>query len=591
MLGARGSSSFRRLAGLAALVVLPRVAFAQTSPKPAGAPGPNGGALAPHAAPETAPDGATPAPSVAQNPAPAPESDAERGAAPDAPPPPAAFSESTSPPSSPASAPASTLPPAPCDCDDRTPRESSRVRYELEGVVVRGNTRTNRRVVMRYVPFRPGDIIDVNDTAFQLLRYRLLGTGFFREVELSLEKGSRRGQVMLVIEVSERNTLVLNDLWMGLSKDAEVQGVSKGHARPLTAYAGLDGAETNLAGTGITLGGAAAFAQYQLAIRARFLDPAFLGSNWMVAGTLLYTNAHDFFGNSHVIQAGSPAGEGAYEDYAIVAYKRFGGTLGIGRDLSVSTQVWLNYRLESLYADYPKLASQVTGVDTEPIDFSIIRGQSVLSTVRATLQHDTRDQPFLPTQGWLVTLNGEFALLPASLDYDYQKLEARASHWWRLPWGHHVLSLDLYGGAIAGHAPFFEQFYVGDLSDFLPDRVLGMTFDRRPPPNFLGTQIVEERYGNYAFKLAAEYRIPLYRGQRSIYGIDLFGGGGIYGLASDRTLTDPPSAYKGLARVPIDLTATLGFRADTSVGGFTFSLSNALGFVFAGRGPAGGSAP
>jgi outer membrane protein insertion porin family len=559
MLGARGSASFRHLATLAALVALPHAALAQ----PAAAPAP-----------------AQPAPAAAS--APAPSSD------PEAPPPPATFTEPTSPASGPSSLPASTLPPAPCDCDERA-AESSRVRYELEGVVVRGNTRTNRRVVMRYVPFRPGDVIDVSDAAFQLLRYRLLGTGFFREVELSIEKGSRRGQVVLVVEVSERNTLVLNDLWMGLSKDAEVQGASKGHARPLTAYAGVDGAETNLAGTGITLGGAAAFAQYQLAVRARFLDPAFLGSNWMVAGTLLYTNAHDFFGNSQVRQGGSPAGEGGYEDYAIVAYKRFGGTLGIGRDLSVSTQVWLNYRLESLYADYPKIASQVTGFDREPIDFSIVRGKSVLSTVRATLQHDTRDQPFLPTQGWLVTLNGEFSLLPAALDYDYQKVEARASHWWQLPWGHHVLSVDAYGGAIAGHAPFFEQFYVGDLSDFLPDRVLGMTFDRRPPPNFLGTQIVEERYGNYAFKLAAEYRIPLYRGQRSIYGIDLYGGGGLYGLASDRTLTDPPRAYSGLARVPIDLTATLGFRADTSVGGFTFSLSNALGFAFVGRGPAGGS--
>jgi outer membrane protein assembly factor BamA len=569
MLGARGSACFPRLAIFAALAV-PRAALAEAAlAAPASEPpaaGSSSGAPSPASAPVAA----------ATSPAPAP------------PPPPDAFTEPTAPAGG--SLPASTLPPAPCDCDDRG-AESSRVRYELEGVVVRGNTRTNRRVVMRYVPFRLGDVIDVGDAAFQLLRYRLLGTGFFRDVELSIEKGSRRGQVVLVIEVSERNTLVLNDLWMGLSKDAEVEGASKGHGRPLTAYAGVDGAETNLAGTGITLGGAAAFAQYQLAVRARFLDPAFLGSNWMVAGTLLYTNAHDFFGNSQVQQAGSPAGEGGYEDYAIVAYKRFGGTLGLGRDLSVSTQLWVNYRLESLYADYPKIASQVTGFDLEPIDFSIIRGKSVLSTVRATLQHDTRDQPFLPTQGWLVTLNGEFSLLPAALDYDYQKVEARASHWWQLPWGGHVLSIDVYGGAIAGHAPFFEQFYVGDLSDFLPDRVLGMTFDRRPPPNFLGTQIVEERYGNYAFKLAAEYRIPLYRGQRSIYGIDLYAGGGLYGLASERTLTDPPRAYSGLATVPIDLTATLGFRADTSVGGFTFSLSNALGFGLAGRGPAGGSHP
>jgi outer membrane protein assembly factor BamA len=416
----------------------------------------------------------------------------------------------------------------------------------------------------------------------------LLGTGFFRDVELSLEKGSRRGQVVLVIEVSERNTIVLTDVSMGLSQDADVG--SKSHARLATPYAGIDAAETNLAGTGITLGGAAAFSEYQLGIRARFLDPAFFGTNWMVSGSLLYNDAHDFFGNSHVLQAGLPAGV-ELTDYAVVAYKRFGGTLGLGRDLSVSTQAWLYYRLETVNADYPHAASHWRGFDIEPIDFSIIRGKSVLSTVRGTLQHDTRDHPYLPTQGWLLGLSSELALLPAALDYDYQKFEGHVAHWWPLPWSGHVVSLDLYGGAIAGRAPFFEQFYVGDLSDFLPDRVLGMNFDRRPPPNLLGTQIVEERYANYALKIAAEYRIPLYRGQRSIYGIDLFGGGGLYGIASDRTITDPPSGYSGLARIPIDLTASLGFRADTSVGGFAFSLSNALGFVLVGKGPAAGNGP
>jgi outer membrane protein assembly factor BamA len=580
MRGASRKSALFRLARRAALVLaLSAAAFAApAAARPAPAPPPT---AAPSAAPAeppapgsadtSAPDAAAPPLTRESSPAPSPSE----------PPPPAAFDASTTAP------PAPSAPTAPCDCENGE-RPSSRVRYELEAIVVRGNTRTNRRVVMRYVPFKPGDIIDVNDTAFELLRYRLLGTGFFREVELSLEKGSRRGQVVLVIEVAERNTIVVNDISMGLSKDADVQGPDKGQARPLTAYAGIDVAETNLAGTGITLGGAAAFAQYQLGLRLHFLDPAFLGSKWMVAGTLLYNNAHDFFGNALVMQAGSPQGEGGLTDYAIVAYKRFGGTLGVGRDLSVSTQVWAHYRLESIYADYPKEASHQRGFDREPIDFSIIRGNSVLSTVRATLQHDTRDHPFLPTQGWLVTLNGEFALLPLTLGYAYQKIEAHAAHWWQLPWHGHVLALDLYGGAIAGTAPFFEQFYVGDLSDFLPDRVLGMNFDRRPPPNLLGTQIVEERYGNYALKIAAEYRIPLYRGQRSIYGIDLFGGGGIYGLANKRTFSDPPSGYSGLALVPIDLTATLGVRIDTSVGGFTFSLSNAIGFALTGKGPAGG---
>jgi outer membrane protein assembly factor BamA len=455
---------------------------------------------------------------------------------------------------------------------------ATRVRYALEAIEVRGNSRTRDRVVLRYVPFKPGDVIDVDDPEVELTRYRLLGTGFFRDVQFALKKGAKRGQVILVIDVEERNTIIVNDLWMGLSADAD----TKGNARPLTAYAGVDIAETNLAGTGITLGGAVGLAQDQLALRVRFLDPAFLGGRWMTNGMLLFNDAKDYFGNSDVLFA-DPSQLTTLPDYAIVRYKRFGGTLGVGRDLSVSTQLWLNYRLEAIDADLPLAASHHRGrlpepIGREPILFDIQPGRSILSTARATLQHDTRDNPFLPTKGWFASFTGEIGLAPFGSDYGYQRLDAAASRWWELPWKH-VIRLELFGGAIAGDAPFFEQYYVGDFSDFLPGRVLGLNFDRRPPPNFLDTDIEEVRYGHYAGKIGTEYRIPLYRGQRAVYGIDFFGSAGVYGVAHRRDITDPPRGYSRLQLIPIDLTANLGFRMDTSAGGFSFAFSNIIGFV------------
>ncbi len=475
-----------------------------------------------------------------------------------------------------------TPPPAPCEpCREPTAAaDLAPLKYTLEAVEVRGNTKTSTRVVLRYVPFQPGDVIDVDAPALELARFRLLGTGFFKSVEFSLKKGARRGLVVLVVDVRERPTIVLNDISLGLSADANREG----EKRPLTAYAGLDVAETNLGGSGITLGAAAAVAQSQYALRVRFLDPAFLGSSWMIGGTLLYNNALDFFGNAKV-QFTNPSQEQA--DYAIVDYTRFGGAVGVGRDLSLSTQLWVHYRLESIEATVPLEASHTRGFDVEPIDFDIVPGRSVLSTLRGSVQHDTRDHPFLPTRGWLVNVMGELSV-PELADYDYQRLELHASRWWKLPWKNHVVRLDLFGGAITGDPPFFEQFYVGDFSDFLPDRVLDLNFDRRPPPNFLGTEIVEVRYGTYALRLGGEYRIPLYRGRHSIYGIDLFGSAGAYLVAGERDLSDPPSAYSGLARIPIDITGNVGFRMDTSAGGFVFAFSNVLGFIpVRGEGPAG----
>jgi outer membrane protein insertion porin family len=452
---------------------------------------------------------------------------------------------------------------------------SAHVRYTLERIELRGNNRTRSRVILRYLKYKPGDIIDVDDPELTLTRYRMLGTGFFRDVQFALRKGSRRGQVVLLVDVIERNTIILTDIGMGLSSDANTNG----KPRPLTAYGGFDVAETNLAGTGITLGAALAIAQNQSALRMRFLEPAFMGTPWMISGTLLRNKATDFFGTTDVQWCPPDLQTPCTNHYAIVDYSRFGGSLGIGRDVSTSTQLWVYYRLETIEAHKPPLAGEDRGGEIVPIEFDIRSGRSVLSTVRATFQLDTRDHPFLPTSGWYVSTWGELALLPFGSDYDYQRFDVSASRWWKVPGVPHVLRLQLFAGAETGTVPFFEQYYISDFSDFRAPRMLGLNFERRPPPHFLGGLIQEERYGQYAAKFALEYRIPLYRGSRSVYGIDLFTSAGIWALAARRDLLRPPPAYTGLSRVPVDLTANVGFRMDTSAGGLTFAFSNILGFV------------
>ena len=148
-----------------------------------------------------------------------------------------------------------------------------------------------------------------------------------------------------------------------------------------------------------------------------------------------------------------------------------------------------------------------------------------------------------------------------------------------------MLELEGFAGAIFGSAPLFEKFYVGDFSDLLPDRVLDLNFDRRTAPNYFNTDIVEVRYGQYAASLNLEYRVPIYRGTRSIYGVDLFASGGVYGVCNSEDITNPARGYKGFATVPIDFTFNFGLRADTALGGLLFGISNLIGFL-----PAGGGA-
>jgi outer membrane protein assembly factor BamA len=452
------------------------------------------------------------------------------------------------------------------------PASQGGLRYVLEGIEVRGNTTTLARVILRFVPFQRGAILDVDDKELLLTRFRLLGTGFFRDVQLSLRRGTKRGHVVLVIDVVERNTIIVNDLWLGLSADAEPDG----RARPLTAFGGLDVSEQNLAGTGVALGGAMALADRQLALRTRLSDQSFLKSSWAAEAQLLYNNGRDFFGNrnSLVDDPDEPV-----QDFAVVSYRRFGGRVGVGHEVgSVSNRVFFDYRLEKIDADLPLAASHRRGLDIEPIDFDLPKGSSVLSTVSATLIHDTRDEPFLPTRGWHVIAVAEASLTPLGSDYPYGKLVLRGSRWMPLPWDH-VLRLEGIFGSVFGDAPLFEKFYVGDYTDLRPHRALDLAFDRRAAPNFFNTAIAEVRYGDYAARINAEYRVPVYRGRQSIYGVDLFASVGFYAVANGRDFMRRVRGYSGLETAPIDLTFNVGLRADTAAGGIALGIGNFLGFI------------
>ena len=89
--------------------------------------------------------------------------------------------------------------------------------FLLESVAVEGNDRTRASVIRSYVPLDHGDLVDPEDEDIEAIRWHLLGTGWFRRVTLSLRRGARRGWVVLVVRVRERNTVVIEQLAFGVS--------------------------------------------------------------------------------------------------------------------------------------------------------------------------------------------------------------------------------------------------------------------------------------------------------------------------------------------------------------------------------------
>jgi len=459
-----------------------------------------------------------------------------------------------------------------------------RIRYFLERIVVRTDGTTRPGLVRRFVPLALGDVLDVDDPQIEAIRWRLLGTGWFREVRLSLERGSRRGWIKLVVELEERNTLVIQQLNAGVS-----EGILRSADMSADAvwYAGAQLAETNFLGTGITLGGAFLLSEPQQAVRLRFSDPNFLASGYTFAASGFFNNARDFFGSENVViaRAGctTPDPMDCPDDFdarnAVVLYRRYGGSVGTGHDIGAYARYTLDWQGEVVDAfSVPIAASESRNGSTRAIDFSIQRGFSFVSALQLGLVYDRRDDPALPTRGVIVQVRADFGTQLLGSDYDFLRLQASVLHYVPLPWGH-VLRFGAFAGVVLGRAPFFYKFYVSDLSDLIPSRALELNLDRRPPPDLFSTAIRFMRAEDLAGRIDIEYSLPIYRGESGLYAINAYVSAGLYVLFSQRDIKLGVPGFQGVSRIPVDATFDIGLRADTDVGVFQLGFSNVIGFV------------
>ena len=438
--------------------------------------------------------------------------------------------------------------------------------YVIESIEVRGNTKTKDYVIRKALQVTPGERLSVDDPRFELSRYRVLSLGFFSAVHLELKKGSSRGKVILVVNVVERGTIILSDIFFGSSEATVIWG-------------GLGLSENNFLGRGINVTGAFVIGsnpdvesgEVQHAYRLQVGTNRLGGGTLSLSGAFTYLDGSDFFRKSGLESSSSPS------DYLSLRYRRIGGTLGVGFDLSRYTRMYVDYRGEYVHSNIPAGAVRRDPAGTgESINFGIIDGSSALSLLAVTVELDTRSDPVLPHSGSLLSLNGQLSTSLIGSGYDYFKLTALFLHYFPLRWGH-VLSVQVQGGVLFGDPPFFEKFFIGDYNDLVPGRALGLNFSTQPSRDFFGTAIDSKRYEEFALRTSLEYIIPWFRGGKFFYGGDFFLNLGLIMLTSreeievrDRDLSES---------IPVDLTLDCGLRLDTRIGVFRLSIGNAFGRI------------
>lgn len=395
---------------------------------------------------------------------------------------------------------------------------------EIERIDIVGRSRTAEKLIRRALLVSEGERLHSGDPRFLASRFRVLGLGHFRNVSLKLDKGSRPGAIILTLIVEERETATLNRVFLGTS---ELTGL----------WLGLDAGDTNFLGSGVAISAAFVWASRpdldgaddQLAFRLRIADPSLLGGPIGARGTLLLGWA------SH------PDGDAARR------YRRMGGIGGLTYDLTPRSLFALDLRVES--------------IDTRGTPApTLLAGASVLTSAAVGFDLDRRPDPVLPDGGDLLSVRVE----GGAGDYDFLRGQARFSLWRRI--GRHVPSVHLAVGVIAGDAPIFDRFYVGELSWLLTPRPLELVVADRRALDLLGTGMDDVRFGRLAGVASVEYAYQLFRGPRTVHGGDLFVGVGGFGLGE----TD---------HLPFDLMFDVGVRLDTVIGVFELSLGNVLGRI------------
>jgi outer membrane protein insertion porin family len=437
----------------------------------------------------------------------------------------------------------------------------------IEGIEVFGNGSTADRVIRRALQIRAGDMLRPGDPRLERARYKVLALGFFRDVQLRLRRGSARGQVILVVEVVERGTMVLERLYFGTST-----------ASPWWAGAVLS--ERNFLGTGLTVGGGFVYAgsgdvagsEDQWATELRVSDPSIGGSRVGAHGSLLWAHA------SEPYRTGGDPSDDAAADFAAFGYRRAGGRAGITYDLTSIARLSVDGRLEFVDADPPAAPTRTLPDGTiVPVDIGLQMGESRVATLSLGLDRDTRPDPILPYTGDRLQLLGELGATFLGGSYDFGTLLARYQRWWPVSGNRHVVSMHLTGGLVLGEAPRFDRLHVADFNRLLTPRALGLVVATTPSHDLLGTSTEEVTYGEIGGSAVVEYSYQLFRSRRRVYGGDLFIGAGLWALASSDALqVRDRSLYRAL---PVDLIIDAGLRIDTEIGVFELTLANALGRV------------
>ncbi len=406
----------------------------------------------------------------------------------------------------------------------------------IEKIVIKGNNKTGEAIIRHHIPIKQGEILDNDRVEFS--RLKLMSTGFFSDVSIKIEKGSKRGFINLVFEVKERGTLFIDEIHLGLSSVNSYWG-------------GLSLTDTNFIGRGYRLSAGLVYGEHFLTSRLKFLNPSLFGSKHRLGFEILYNDVSE-----RTIDSNSK------DVLELLQYRRLSGTFIHGLKLDDYIYGYFYYTFEGVDARF------INKMEDNPLDLK--SGRSYLSSLSISLSRDTKNDMFMPTKGYSITISYEIANALIFSDYEYARLNAEVEY--LLPaLSDHSFRLRLLGGSIQGGAPFFKKYFVGDYFYFV--------YGRTTLPRIWGVNTGDViKYKTVALMGELSYAVPAFTVKDFIYKSFFY-----FTIAVSHTAAieefSREEEVRSTEEILTPVSFDIGFKADTEYGILKFSFAYFLDVI------------
>lgn len=412
-----------------------------------------------------------------------------------------------------------------------------------------GNTKTRDAVMRRELRIAEGDLY--SQTLVERSKERINALGFFESVDVAEEPGATEDRIVLAFQVAERPT---GTFQLGAGFSSQETFLLTGQIQ-----------QQNLFGRGQSLSLNMQFSGIRQLAQVRFVEPYLYGTQWTMAADVfkMQQQLRSFNRDStgFNLTFGHPIFKNLFDDHL---------------------RLFASYRLEEV--DISPATGGLIG-SGGGLNFQLFRfvplhnlfRKGLTSSLRLSLQWDSRDNRLFPKRGVFATASAEIAdeLIGSNTDFVRHRLNYRFYHkvFWEL-----VFKVNLEWGLItssnAQGVPVFERYFLGGIQDVRGFRLqalgprlgIGTAHDPTTPPSRQGIPFGGNMQAFYNLEL--EFPIVEAVGIRGV----LFQDAGNAWNMEDR-LCGPDPSFGDAAASSCDVDLT---RLRTSVG-FGFRWFSPLG--------------